>query len=298
MKFVLALLLGLLAVSPARSQAITCGLPDDTPTAQAVLDAGQPLLLPFVNCNIRALNATNRLGPWISGFGLMSQITPIQSGVNVIDAVGSSNVTLKNFRICGMCNPSITPTTGILAAQNSTNYASDSLQIDHVRVDGNFTLAAFYNLQVASSQVIFSQFYNYTPGGIVVVMTGNNFMGAASEFTSINNANNYVPSDWTFDQVEIHELGGLPNAGTGLWIGGLTSFRMYGGNISSSHEMVSNNAVIVNGQVAIPGFNIIDGTTFYNDYAPAPACAFRNNAGAGALPLFRANAISTAQLVC
>lgn len=270
----------------ANAQPITCNLEDDTPTAQAAINATRQLILPAGTCRFSSINATNLSGVSIIGQGnLISQIVPIQSGVNVIDLTGSNTKTLRDFRICGYCDMSVIPSTGILDAQSSLAYSSDVTIIERVRVDGKFSLAAWYNLAVASSAISYSQFYNYNPGGQVAIITGNNFFGAVSHFTTIDNSNNHTPSDWTFTQVEFHNLSG---SGGALWIGGATSLRFYGGNMSSSGIPVSINATLNGSGVAIsPGWIIFDGVTFYNDFPPTPPRAITNNSGVA--PLMRAN---------
>jgi len=264
-----------------------CGTSDDTAAVQAAIDTGFPVLLPAGYINIRSLDLTNKQGAVLKGCGILAtNIIPLQSGVNVIDVTGSSNTTLSDFHISGATVPTISPSVGILNAQPAASYSSDVTLIERVRVDGYFGTAAWYNLGVASSAVSFAQFYNYTAGGQVAILTGNNGWGAVSHFTTIDNSNNHMPSDWTLTQVELHNLG----SGGSLWIGGANSIRFFGGNMSSSGIPVSINAVVTgSGSVAYPSQIIFDGTTFYNDFAPAPPRAITNNAGPACAPIMRGN---------
>jgi hypothetical protein len=254
-----------------------CGTADDTPAVQAAIDSGMPVLLPVGQIRISSLNMTNRQGAVLRGCGnLATDIIPTQSGVNVIDLTGSSNTTLSDFHIAGASVSGIYPLTGILSAQAAGSYTSDVTMMDHIRVDGYFTLAAWFNLGVVSSAASMCQFYNYFPGSQVLVITGNNFFGAQSFFTALDQSNNFMPSDWTFTQVELHNLGG----GWSLWIGGAQSIRFYGGNIASSHVPVSINAVISGSGAQInPADIVIIGTTFYNDAPPSPGSAISGNPG-------------------
>jgi hypothetical protein len=249
------------------------GNSDDTPEIQAAVDSGYAEFLPKIY-NVTSVNVTNRLGTVIKGCGrLLSCLIPKQSGVNVFDLTGSSNITLESFRISTTIT-TLVPRTGILNAQRQGDYSSDATTLRDIRIDGHFSLSAWYNLQVASSYSIGSHFYNYQAGCPAVIHTGNNFFGAASQFQTINNANDHTPSDWTFVQNEIHSIG----AGQGFWMGGTQSYRYYGGNIASSICPVDMNGVVVSGQVINPTNVIFDGTTFYADFAPLPAVAIRQGA--------------------
>lgn len=265
-----------------------CGTDDDTAAIQAAIDTGLPVQLPPGPCRISAsLNMTNRQGAMLVGCGIMAtQIIPIVSGINaIIDLTGSSNATLRDLRIFGYGDLTKVSKIGILSAQAADSYNSDATLIERVRVDGAFSLAAWFNLGVASSACAWSQFYNYQPGAMTTIFTGNNFFGAASDRTAIDNSNTHVPSDWTLFQTETHNMG---NAAA-LWIGGAQSCRWYGGNISSSALCVDNNAVTIGGANAYPQYNLFDGTTFYNDNAPAPAFAIKNNCPPAYAPTLRNN---------
>ncbi len=270
----------LILLSVPASAAVVCGTADDTPAIQAAIDAGGKVVLPAGDCRVTSLNVTNRQGVTLEGQGtLATRLIPIQSGKVVLDLTGSSNITLRDFRLCGYCDMAIVSTIGILNAQSTLGYNSDVTGIVRVRVDGNFSLAAWYVHGVASSYASYAQFYNYQAGVPTVIFTGNNFFGAASAFTTIDNTNSYPPSDWTLTQTEIHNFGGS----WGLWIGGAMSFRMYGGNISSSHPLVSLNAVVMAYGTQYPANIVMDGTTFYNDFLPAPACVLSGQTSAVSL---------------
>ncbi len=260
---------------------INGGNTDDTSEIQSAINSsGYVELKPRATYHVGSLNITNTGGVTIKGCGRLSSVLkPIKSGVNVIDLTGSTNITLEDFRIGGWPNNGIFPKTGILNAQTDGSYASDATHIKGVRVDGAFSLAAWYNLQVASSMVVGSHFYNYQASCPVVIHTGNNFFGATSDFTRINNANNNVPSDWSFLQCEIHSI----NAAAGFWMGGTQSYRYFGGNIASSVMPVDMNGVVVNGAVSNPSYTIFDGTTFYADQAPSPPLAIRQGAAFGVI---------------
>lgn len=264
---------------------ITGGTADDTAEIQAAIADYETVVLPSGTCRVSSLDLTNRIGVTIKGQGILgTQIIPIQSGVNVIDNTGSSNTTLRDFRICGFCNPSIVPTTGILGAQRQGAYTSDVLSIERLRVDGNFSVAALYVYGVASSNIFASQFYNYQPNAITAIFTGNNFFGAASAFATIEPNPLYMPTDWTVVQTEFHNFG----SGWAVWLGGARSLRFYGGNMSSGHPVLSVNAVMGQAGQMNPAYIIADGVTFYGDEIThvTPACAVKGMTGA---ITFRAN---------
>lgn len=253
----------------AHAAVVTCAGVDDTAAIQTAIDETSFVHLEGT-CKVSSINATGKTGLVIEGDGsFATEIAPLTNGANVIDLTGSSNATLRDFHLCGTCAPGIVPATGILSAQISGSYTSDVLHIESVRVDGSFSLAAWYNLAVASAHVAFSQFYNYQPNAITVVFTGNNFFGAASSFVAIDNSNSHVPSDWTLVGVEIHNFG----SGWALWIGGAGSVNFFGGNMSSSHAIVSLNPVVISGVTTYPAHLQFNGITFYSDFAPAAACA-------------------------
>lgn len=267
------------------------GTSDDTAAVQAAINTfrttGAPVQLPIGPCKISSLDMTNTSGIIFRGCGMKSPIIPITNGANVIDLVGANNPCLRDIHIGGAVNPSITPATGILIGQKSGSYVADTHFFDNVRVDGYFNLAAFFNLAVASSSMRNCQFYNYLTGAITAILTGNNFFGAASTHTTIDNSNTHVPSDWTFSQVEFHNV----IANNALWIGGASSHRFYGGNISVANTAspVSYNSVVIGGVTTPPKDIFFDGTTFYSDATPLPATAVLNNAGTTYAPTFRAN---------
>jgi hypothetical protein len=273
----------MLAHSTALAQTpVRCGTGDDTAAVQAAINTNV-VLLPNGPCYVSQLNGINKVGLFISGFGLNSELVPIRSGVNaVLDLTGSSHVILKDFRICGDCAPSISPTVALLLAQAQGSASSDALRIQNVRIDGCSSLASIYNLQVPSSRMLNSQIYNRC--GFTMIHTGNNFFGAASAFVKINAANNMVPSDWDIFGTEVHQLN-TATPQSAIWLGGVNGYRHFGGNISSSNHPVSINAVAINGVVVGPNHLIFDGTTFYSDSAPVAQCALKLDAAVPDLQL-------------
>lgn len=290
-KILAAALLVVLLASPSYAT-VVCGTADDTPAIQAALDATGIAELPAGHCKVSSINATNRFGPTIVGKGkFVSSLDPIMSGVAVIDCTGSSNCEIRDLNIDGAVFPNVIPAIGILNAQMAGSAACDVVGIDRVRVDGFFSLAAWYNLSCSSSHASYSQFYNYSCGNITAIHTGNNFFGATSRFVAIGNADT-TPTDWTMIGNEFHNFcqsgNNPPSGGTGwtLWLGGTASYRFYGGNMSSSHAIVSINAVMTTrGQMNAADI-IMDGTTFYSDFAPNAPCAVSGQSGAVA---FRQN---------
>lgn len=267
----------------------TCGTADDTAAIQAAIDNTTPqgrvkVVLPMGQCRVSSLNVTNRQGVTIEGQGAATQIIPIQNGANVIDLTGTSTVTLRDFRICGYCDMNVVPSIGILAAQMNGNMNSDVVHIDNIRVDGKFTLAALYAYGVHSSSVAWSQFYNYQANGLTAILTSNNFFGAASAFVTINQANDSQVSDWTITGTEFHNFA----SGWAFWMGGVSSLRVYGGNMSSSGPIASSNAVTISGVNTYPDTVIFDGTTFYSDNPPTAPYAV-GGLTAGQYITFRAN---------
>jgi len=182
---------------------VTCGSADDTPAINAAVSSNYAYVRLIGPCNVTSINLTNKQGIILEGEGnLRTRLQPLTSGAQVIDLTGSSNITLRNFWLCGVCSPTVTPWSGIFAAQMQGNYNSDSIFIEHVRVDGKYQSAAFYNLGVASSTVTTSQFYNSNPS-MVVLFTANNYFGGTSAYQTVSTTQ-YVPSDWTFVGSEIH----------------------------------------------------------------------------------------------
>jgi hypothetical protein len=294
MKASVLLLLALSCVHVYGQTTVACGASDDTPAIQAALNTKKRVILPEGDCRVTSLNITNRQGVTLEGQGaLATNLVPTQPGANVIDVTGSSNITLRNFRIFGTATPDVVPSTGILNAQMAGSYASDVTTIEHVRVEGYFSLASWYNLAVASSYVNGSQFYNYEPGGITAILTGNNFFGASSSFVPIDNSNSHVPSDWTIVATEFHNFGN----GWTFWIGGAQSIRVYGGNMSSQHAIVSMNSAVINGANSYPAAVIFDGTTFYSDNGIQPPCAVQG-LSSGQYVTFRANQFSMPATGC
>lgn len=243
---------------------------DDTPIIRAELVSKGYAELDVGEFKVTSLDMTNKQGWMLKGQGIRTKLIPTSSGVNVIDLTGSSNMTLRDFRINGVGQP-VVPSIGILCAQMDGNYNSDSIFIEGVRVDGSFSIATFYNLGVASSYVARSQFYN--DRAMVILFTAANYFGASSQFVTISTTQ-YVPSDWTFVGSEVHQL----SPAFGFFIGGSTGIRWYGGNIASSLYPVSLSGV-AQSQPVDPNFIIFDGTTFYNDQPPVPACAVQGQAG-------------------
>jgi hypothetical protein len=285
----LSLLVGITGPAQVTTTAITCGQPDDTPAANAAAAAGGYVQLPLGVCNIAAgINGTNTFGFVVTGYGPNSVLNGIQTGAPIVDLTGASHPTVSNLRIT--TNYGIQSQVGILNAQTKGSYSSDATRIQNVRIDGTYQIAAHYDLGVASSGVEFSQFYNYTPGGFTSIHTSNNSWGAHSLYTTIDDANDKPPSDWTFVQVENHDLGIVNGvAGTSVWLGAVGNFRWIGGNVSSSGTRVTINATPnphAPGTAMYPINVSFHGTTFYSDYAPSPAIDVYNNAGASGQPKF------------
>lgn len=237
---------------------------DDTAQIQAALDTKGYAELDSGTFLVSSLNLTDRQGPALIGRGsLNTKLNPIQSGVNVIDCTGTTNPLLRDFRIAGT-GAGVTPNTGILTAQKAGSAGADVFALEGVRVDGNFGVAAFYCFGTQSSRVIGGQFYNYQPGGMAAILTGANNWGVQSAFTQIRTANDMNPSDWVFVASEFHNLA----SGWAAWFGGVTSAKFYGGNFSSSAPIVSNNAVAMSYGTQYPSNVVMDGVTFYSDFAP------------------------------
>lgn len=241
---------------------------DDTAVIQAALDTNGYAKLAPGDFHITSLNMTNRTGCTLEGCGYITRLNPLSAVAAVIDCTALSNGWLKGFRLSGFATPTIHPSIGILAAQKSGSASSDVVKIDDVRVDGYFNLAALFVLQVQSSMIRGSQFYNYQPGKITAAFTSNNFFGAVSDFCAINNGNDVHVSDWTLEACEFHNFA----EGWAFWIGAVDSLRVYGGNMSSAHHdgVVSVNSCQVNGAQSNPGNIIFDGTTFYSDSGVQP----------------------------
>lgn len=248
---------------------------DDTPIIQAELNAKGYAELDSGNFHVSQLDLTNRQGVALLGKGAMlTRLIPTANANAVIDVTGSSNARLNGLRIAGYTQP-VVPTIGILAAQMHGSGASDVLNMDDVRIDGTFGLAAFYVVGVQSSRVVGAQLYNYQPNGMACILTGNNIWGITSKFVTLSTANDMKVSDWTFLQSEFHNMAN----GWALWMGGVDSARFYGGNCSSSCQsgIVSNNAVIMGGVQVDPENIIFDGITFYSDFAPSALVAVSGN---------------------
>jgi hypothetical protein len=264
------------------------GVPDDTEEAQGSLTQYGALLLGPKTYYVRPLDLTDTFGAMIRGVGYRSLLIPIEAHQPVLDLAGASHPLLSTFRIEGQ--QSAPPLTAILSAQKDGSYSSDAIRIENVRIDGYYDLAAHFDLGVASSSVIGSQFYNYTAAGKVVIHTSNNFFGAHSKFKTIATQTDKQPSDWTYTQSEIHDLGGV--GGIGLALFGCRSIRYLGGNISSSGQPVSNNAAM-NGSITIyPGDVSFMSTDFYADFNPQPICHIKNNAGSAGVPHFYGYAVN------
>lgn len=276
------LALGLLwLANSAQAMPVVCGSGDDTAAIQAALDSPSHYAeLPEGTCKVSSLNATNRTAPTIRGKGkFVTDLQPLVAGKNVIDCTGSTHCMVADLRIDGMDNVSVEPATGILAAQMAGSASCDQVDLNNIRVDGFFSLAAVYGLSCASSHIEISEFYNYQPSGLTAIFTGNNFFGAHSDFVAIDNANDQYPSDWTFLATEFHNFNqvgnGAPSGGTGwaVWLGGVGSYHFFGGNFSSSAPIIAVEPVTISGGTRYPANVEFHGTTFYSDFPPSAACA-------------------------
>jgi hypothetical protein len=115
--------------------------------------------------------------------------------LNVIDLMGASHASLRDFRLLRLLHARHRSGDRNPECLDIVQCGLGRHEIVNVHVDGEFSIAAWYILQVASSAAERSQFYNYKPGAMTVIFTGNNMFGASSAFTTINNANDYAPSD-------------------------------------------------------------------------------------------------------
>ena len=237
---------------------------DDTAVIQAALDETGYARLARGTFHANPLNLTNRSSVTIRGDSMMGTvILPITQGQVMIDRTGSYDVALERFQL-GQQGYPVTPKVGILDANAAGSYKSNVNHVDRVRTDGSFSVASHFVYGMASSSFMRSQFFNYA--GMPMVITAHDLAGwgVASPFTTINTTD-FAPSDITFLQCELHSM----NSQWAFWLGAASNIRFYGGNVSSSAPMVSNNAASVNGTVTNPDNVIFDGTTFYSDVAPA-----------------------------
>lgn len=244
----------------------------DTTAIQASLAAKGYAELDTGSFYTTGLNLTASQGLSLIGWGTRTYLLPSVGGGNVIDLTGASNPHLEGLHLMPNASLTTNPKIGILTAQIEGQYGSDSIFMDRVRVEGTYDNAAFYCGAVASSCLTRCQFYNTK--AMAALFTGNNYFGAVSAFVPIDTGTSHVPSDWTFLGCEIHQL----SASFGLFLGAVQSLRWYGGNIASSLYPVSLSGV-AQSQPQDPNYIVFDGTTFYNDQAPTPACAVQGQAG-------------------
>lgn len=217
---------------------------DDTPAFQAAINAvvtagGGTVYIPSGKIfSVSSLNMTNiTFGVTIAGEGVSaSRIMPF--GVynattgHVFDCTGSEQIIFSNFQL-GAFNGLSVPATGLFLAAVASGTAN-RIRIRDVYFSGQYTVAAFYNYGVPSSDCFSSDFYNYSPGAGnhgVVYFTATNVANLTSAFATVTTGAQSM-SDWTFVDTEFHKFAG---AGADNWVvrlDGASNIVFLGGVIS------------------------------------------------------------------
>lgn len=202
---------------------------------------------------VSRLNLTNiTFGITIEGEGVSaSRIMPLQHSSyggatgHVFDCTGAEQIILSNFQV-GAYNGLAKPTTGLFLAQVASG-ASNRIRIRGVYFSGQYTVAAFYNYGVPSSDCISSDFYNYYPSAGnhgVKYFSAANAMSLSSSFATVTTGFTSC-SDWTFVDTEFHKFAG---AGADNWVvrhDGTQNILYVGGVLSggASYHVAYDNTV-------------------------------------------------------
>ena len=140
------------------------------------------------------------------------------AGMAVVDALGSQNLTVRDFRIYG--DPTLTPRIGFQFGRNGNAITCGDHNFDNLRIEGYFTLAGAYNFASEGSvynKLYIQNLYNSALSYDLVLDAFNHF-GVTSQFLTQS-----APADTrqsfnqnTFTSASFFKQG----AGSAIWMGG------------------------------------------------------------------------------
>jgi len=148
----------------------------------------------------------------------------------VVDFLGNTSLVVRDLKILGSGSAGVYPTTGIQYGRVSS-LSADRNEFENVIVQGNFSVAACYNLASEDWTGVNVKCYNSDPSAssFAGVFDGINHFGLTSNFVTIT-----LPTDAISSLQHAVCLGCdyRQNAsGHTLWLANTSGFRMYGGYI-------------------------------------------------------------------
>jgi hypothetical protein len=225
------------------------GIADDTAAIQSAITAATArhgaVYLPAGTYSVSRINLTG-LGQLVFfGDGWNKTTLSPRAGTasygtsngHVIDLTGSLNCTLRDFQIAAF-NSVPTPTTGIFQA-NIASGVSNANILSNIYVSGPYSVAAYYNFSVPSSQIYSCKFYNYSTGAgqrYVGIFTNNNATFNLTSAYQTVNAAGQAPSDISIFGTEWHFFPGAGANAQVVWVDNGGSIRFYGGNITGGGQ--------------------------------------------------------------
>lgn len=236
------------------------GVVDDTAAIQKAIDSAKDsssqhrIFFPQGWYKVSSLNITNsytiRLeGETMNGAKLIASSQTTSQPV--LDLTGSMNVEIESLTITtsidltpGHTPPAVLPTVGILIA-SAQNSNSTNVHLKNVSVNGHFSKAALYLFGSCCDGFDNSHFVSYKNGAPAAVITGVNYLGVTSPFTTIATADaSGLTLDQTFVESEFHDLSNLYDTVQGqtntVQINNSTSVKFYGGVFSTCGPSIVN----------------------------------------------------------
>lgn len=166
-------------------------------------------------CN-SSINAVNIRGMGVTIHADGATIHSKATGKAALDLIGSRWITIKGLKITG--DQTQTPRTGFQYGRRIVaGYSSDNFQFHRCKTDGYFSLTAVYNLASETDDHLHPEYYNSATNGYCVIIDGNNYHGATSDYTDQLLVGIQAMSNiqHTFINADIRQRG----SGDTIWLG-------------------------------------------------------------------------------
>jgi hypothetical protein len=176
------------------------------------------LQLPARQCVIKTtIDATGLASVSVMIEGTGGSLLCEAPGVPCVDAMDSARLAFRDVTIYG--DPRNLPQIGLQLGRPFPHGTAAGMYLDHVSISGNFSFAAFYNLNAETQLDIKLNASNGAPGGYGAVYDGINHFHAHSAFVTITSPVDTMESfnDNTCLNCRITSSG---TGGTPLWMGG------------------------------------------------------------------------------
>jgi len=200
------------------------------------------LRLPAEPCTLKTtVNATRLASASVTIEGTGGRLLCEAASEPCIDAMDSALLSFRDITIFG--SDKDMPRIGLQVGRPASHASAAGMYLDHITIDGSFSLAAFYNLNAETQLVLKLNVSNRAAGGYGAIYDGLNHFDAKSAFVPVTEIKDAPESmnDNTCVDCRITSSG---SGGTPLWAGGTAELTFVNSYISNFNTGVG--AVLYN----------------------------------------------------